>query len=63
MILTTKIEKIIVNDDFSEIRIPPGVQGTVIDIIIENCKASFLLDFAEYETFEWYTSEEVEDKF
>lgn len=63
MILTTKIEQIIVNPDFSEIKIPSGTQGTVIDIIIENGEARFLLDFAELETSEWYDSSEVEDKF
>lgn len=63
MILTTKIEKIIVNNDFSEVKISAGTEGEVIDIIIENGEARFLLDFAELETFEWFDSSEVEDKF
>lgn len=63
MILTTKIEQMILNPDFSEIRIPAGTEGEVIDIIIEDGKARFLLDFSEYETSEWFDSSEVEDKF
>ena len=63
MKLTTKIEQIIVNPDFSEIKIPAGTEGEVIDIIIENGEARFLLDFAEFGTYEWYDVSELEDKF
>lgn len=63
MKLMTKIEQIIVNPDFSEIKIPAGTEGEVIDIIIENGEARFLLDFAELGTYEWYDTSELEDKF
>lgn len=63
MKLTTKIEQIIVNSDFSEIKIPAGTEGEVIDIIIENGEARFLLDFTEFGICEWYDALEVEDKF
>lgn len=45
------------------ITIPAGSTGKLLDVIIENGKVSFLLDFAEFGTFEWYGTDELEDKF
>lgn len=56
----TKVEK-----ELSEpnITIPVGSTGKLLDVIIENGKVGFLLDFAEFGTFEWYDVSELEDKF
>lgn len=45
------------------VTIPAGSTGKLLDVIIENGKASFLLDFTEFGTFEWYEAIELEDKF
>lgn len=60
--LTTAVEKTDLNPDFSKTIIPAGSVGELIDIIIENGKVLFLLDFEEFSTYEWYEIEEVEEK-
>ena len=60
LMLRTKVEKKLSE---SNVTIPAGSTGKLLDVIIENEKASFLLDFAEFGTFEWYESTELEDKF
>ncbi len=56
----TKVER---NLSEPNITIPAGSTGKLLDVIIENGKASFLLDFIEFGTFEWYEASELEDKF
>lgn len=41
--------------------VPKGTKGEVIHIIIDNGKASFLLDFPEYGGNAWYKVNEVEE--
>lgn len=62
--LTTAVEKTVLNSDFSETVIPAGSVGQLINIIIENGKVEFLLDFdfVEYGIGEWYEVSEVEEK-
>lgn len=60
--LTTAIEKTDLNPDFSETIIPVGSVGELIDIIIEDGKVLFLLDFEEFSIYEWYEVSEVEEK-
>ena len=54
--LTTKIES---RPKYPEDIIPAGTKGKVIDIMIEDSNAMFLLEFKN--TIEWYRSDEVED--
>lgn len=56
----TKVEKKLSEPN---VTIPAGSTGKIIDVIIEDGKVSFLLDFAEFGTFEWYEAIELEDKF
>lgn len=58
--LRTKVTK-----ELSEpnITIPAGSNGKLLDVIIENGKVSFLLDFTELGVFEWYETSELEEKF
>lgn len=63
--LTTAVEKTVLNSDFSETTIPAGITGQLIDIIIEDGKVLFLLDF-DFEEFgvgEWYEVSEVEEQY
>lgn len=39
--------------------IPAGTMGRVIDIMIDNGRAMFLLEFED--TVEWYATEELEE--
>ncbi len=60
--LTTACEKkVIIN--MSDIIIPAGTAGDVIDIIIEDGEVQFLLEFVDLDTIEWYSVDEVEEKF
>ena len=63
IMLTTACETKVVNADLSDIIIPAGTAGRVIDIIIEDGKVQFLLEFADLDTIEWYSVDEVEEKF
>ena len=63
IMLTTACEKKVVNADLSDIIIPVGTAGSVIDIIIEDGKVQFLLEFGDLDTIEWYSVDEVEEKF
>lgn len=56
----TKVEKKLSEPN---ITIPAGSTGKLLDVIIENGKVSFLLDFTDSGTFEWYEATELEDKF
>lgn len=60
MQLTTKIKN---TAGIGEPEIPAGTCGNVIDVIIEDGKARFLLDFPQYDFYEWYDADEIEDKF
>lgn len=61
IILITAVDKN-VGSFQTECFIPKGAKGTVIDIIIEDGKASFLLDFDDYDCIEWYEIGEIEEK-
>lgn len=62
IMLTTACEqKVVIN--MSDIIIPAGTAGRVIDIIIEDGKVQFLLEFADLDVIEWYSVDEVEEKF
>ena len=63
IMLTTACEKKVKNGDLSDTIIPAGTAGSVIDIIIENGEVQFLLEFGDLETIEWYSVNEVEEKF
>lgn len=43
--------------------IPKGTTGTLIDIIIEEGRVMFLLEFDDLDIYEWYEVDEVEEKF
>lgn len=63
IILTTACEKkVVINMSVITI-IPKGTEGSVIDIIIEDGKVQFLLEFANLHTFEYYSVNEVEERF
>lgn len=62
IMLTTACEKKVVIN-MSDIIIPSGTAGDVIDIIIEDGEVQFLLEFADLDTIEWYSVDEVEEKF
>ena len=62
--LKTKIDKTIVNSDMSTSTIPAGSEGRVIDILIEDGKAKFVLEFKNEDyPIEQYEPAEIEDKF
>ena len=54
--LTTKVDS---RPRHTEDVIPAGKKGRVINIMVENGNAMFLLEFEN--TIEWYCSNEVED--
>jgi hypothetical protein len=60
MQLITKVKN---TAGFGEPEIPAGTQGDVINIMIEDGKASFYLEFPQYDFAEWYSADEIEDKF
>lgn len=43
--------------------VPKGTTGKILDIIKEDGTIRFLLEFEEFEDYEWYDLDEVEDKF
>lgn len=59
--LTTAVDKT-VTYDFQDYFIPAGTTGTVIDIIIEDGKVSFLIDFKDLDMYEWFDVNEIEEK-
>lgn len=59
--LTTAVDKT-VTYNFQDYLIPAGTTGTVLDIIIENRKVSFLIDFEDLDMYEWFDVNEVEEK-
>lgn len=60
-LITACEKKVVIN--MSDIIIPAGTAGDVIDIIIEDGEVQFLLEFADLDTIEWYSVDEVEEKF
>lgn len=59
--LVTAVDKTI-NDLTENIHIPAGSVGHVLDVIIEDGKVSFLLDFEDLGFYEWFDVNEVEEK-
>ena len=55
--LTTAIEKV---DEIANTLIPKGAEGTLLDVIIEEGKVLFLLEFDT--TIEWYDTSELEER-
>lgn len=51
-----------VDMEADDIVIPAGTLGKVIDIQIDDSEVSFHLDFVEYGTCEWYSTNEVESQ-
>lgn len=58
--LETSVDKFL---DVDQKTIPSGTKGTLIDVIIESGTVRFLLDFEQYNTFEWYSINELEERF
>lgn len=61
IILTTAIEKNIALPFQPDNIIPAGTEGRLLDVIIENGKVKFELEFES--GFEWYEVSEVEERF
>lgn len=59
--LITAVDKT-VHDLTGDLHIPAGTAGHVLDVIIEDGKVSFLLDFEELGFYEWFSAEEIEEK-
>lgn len=55
--LTTAVDK---EDEITGTFIPKGAEGTLLDVIIEEGKVLFLLEFDT--TIEWYDTNEVEER-
>jgi hypothetical protein len=46
-----------------DIVIPAGSKGNVIDIMIEEGRVLFLLEFDNSEWFDWFSVDEIEEKY